>query len=143
MTIDIIEREITPEELAHMKRGFDEHGLEHGVQPDLQKRFTVVAMNKGSFIGCASGLTNYNWFYITDMYLDKNQRGRGLGAKLIERLERLVAQEGISKIYTWTTEYEAPAFYKKQGYTVFAEFENYYPNGYSRIGFKKTLNLKP
>lgn len=139
MTQEIIERDVTKEELARMKVGFEEHALEHGIPPYTQKRLGFVAMDDGRFVGCSSGLTDHNWFHLTDLWLEKDCRGQGLGKKLLRSLEGLVVSEGISRIYTWTAGYEAPEFYKSQGYEVFAEFEDYFPTGHSRVGLKKDL----
>jgi ribosomal protein S18 acetylase RimI-like enzyme len=137
--LKIIKREITQYELEVVKSGFEEHSLNHGVGLSEQKRLTVVAEKNDMFLGCASGLIDYNWFYITDLWLHHNFRKQGVGRLLIERLEQLVSLDNIDKIYTWTAGHEAPDFYKHMKYKLFAEFENYYPNGKSRFGFRKNL----
>jgi len=141
MPVLIIERDITKPELERMKAGFDEHALEHNIQPHEAIRYGYAAMNNENFIGCISGLTDYNWFHITDLWLEKEYRNQGLGKTLIEKLEARVLKAGIDKIYTWTAGYQAPPFYKKQGYEVFCELENYFPTGDSRVGLRKTLRV--
>ena len=44
-------------------------------------------------------------------------------------------------VLPWTAGYEAAPFYQKQGYTIFCEFEDYYPTGHSRIGLRKHLSI--
>jgi GNAT superfamily N-acetyltransferase len=149
--ITLLERDMTPAELARMNQGFDEHALANGAAVQSSQRFGFVALDDSApggaaFIGCASGLAYKNgeafsgWFYLTDLYVEKAYRRQGIGARLLRALEDLVQAQGVSKIYTWTAGYEGPAFYQQQGYTVFTEQENWYSNGHSRIGLRKNLH---
>ena len=135
----LIEREATQVELAHMHEGFKEYQAEQGNSSPEQRRHTFVAMDGECFIGCASGLTDNKWFYLSDLWIEKAYRRQGLGKALLEKLERRISQDGILNIYTWTAEFEAPLFYQKQGYTIFVNLENYFATGHSRIGLRKTL----
>ena len=137
---------MTGAEFARMKAGFDEHGSEHGNPKETSERFGFVAMEGERFVGTSSGLaycrtTGYSdWFYITDLFVDKAFRGQGHGAELLQELEQKVASLGIGHCWTWTAGYEAPGFYKKQGYEVFCEMDNWYSSGHSRVGLRKTLS---
>ncbi len=139
--INFIEREMTAEELAQMNAGFDQHATEHGNPPVPSKRYGFVVMDGETFIGCASGLTNdnYQWFYLTDLFIKKDYRGQGLGTEILNKLEERLVEVGIKNIWTWTAGYEAPGFYKSQGYTVFAEMKNWYVSGHARVGLWKKL----
>jgi N-acetylglutamate synthase-like GNAT family acetyltransferase len=143
MSIQVLERDMTKPELNRMNAGFVEHGLEYGIQPFTQVRYGFVAVEGDKFIGCVSGLTSSeSWFYLTDLWLEKEYRRRGLGAELLRKMEDKITEVGIRKIYTWTTGYEAPSFYKKQGYEIFCELESFFSTGHSRVGFRKTLQKK-
>lgn len=143
--IQISNREMTPAEFARMKAGFDEHTIDNGVLVQEADRFTYVAVAEDHFIGCASGLAYKNgrtysgWFYLTDLFVEKPYRRTGLGASLLAQLEQHIVAAGIKQIWTWTAGYEAPGFYKKQGYSVFTEMEAWYSDGSSRVGLKKHL----
>lgn len=143
--IEILERDITPSELERMKTGFDENTIEMGVIPQSDQRFGYVAMDGEKFIGCASGLACKNgdqfngWCYLSDLFVEKEYRSQGIGANLLHRLERKLLEHGVDKVFTWTAGYEAHKFYIKQGYEIFAELENWYSNGDSRIGLRKQL----
>ena len=146
--IKVLNREMTPEELKRMYRGFDEHTIENGVIVQSSDRFSYTAEKDGQFIGCSSGLAYKNgqaysgWFYLTDLFVEKAYRHQGLGAKLLGDLEAKIGSLGVEHIWTWTAGYEAPAFYKKQGYDIFAQMENWYSDGSSRVGFRKKLSKK-
>jgi len=148
-SISITEREMTETEFARMKRGFDQHTMEHGNPVQAAERFGFVVMDGEQFVGCSSGLAyahdkEYNnWFFITDLFIECPYRKQGLGAAVLRKLEETVAALGIKNIWTWTAGYEAPEFYKKQGYKVFCELEDWYASGHSRIGLRKALVRKP
>ncbi|MBN1873519.1 MAG: GNAT family N-acetyltransferase [Anaerolineae bacterium] len=143
--IHLLEREMTPVELEQMNAGFDENAAEHGVAIQSSERFGFIALDGERFIGCSSGLaykngTTYSgWFYLTDLFVDKAYRSQGVGAQLLKALENKLLACGIFKIWTWTAGYEAPEFYKKQGYSIFTEMEGWYSNGASRVGLRKVI----
>jgi GNAT superfamily N-acetyltransferase len=143
--ISIVEREMTPAELERMNAGFDENTTDNGVAIQSSERMGFVALDGDDFIGCVSGLAYKNgdvysgWFYLTDLFVEKAYREQGLGVKLLKALENKILAYGIDKIWTWTAGYEGPGFYNKQGYTVFAEMENWYSTSHSRVGVRKEL----
>ena len=138
-TISIVEREMTESEFARMNAGFDEHTLKNGNPIEQSERHGFVVLLDTRWIGCASGLAYLNWFFLTDLFIEKDYRGQGLGAAVLGKLERRAVALGKKNIYTWTAGYEAPGFYMRQGYEVFVELENWYPSGHSRVGLRKTL----
>ena len=146
--INIVERDMTPSELERMNKGFEENAIDNGVIPQGDQRFGYVAMDDGRFIGCVSGLAYKNgdkfngWCYLTDLFVEKEYRHQGIGANLLRELERKLIQIGVDKIWTWTTGYEAPEFYVKQGYEIFMELENWYSTGASQVGLRKKLTAK-
>jgi len=97
------------------------------------------------FIGCSSGLAYKNgevyngWFNLTDLFVEKPYRRQGIGATLLRDLEERVAQVGVTKMLTYTAGFEAPGFYKKQGYEVIYEQEMWYATGDSRFALRKDL----
>jgi GNAT superfamily N-acetyltransferase len=142
------EREMTDAEFTRMQAGFDEHTLEQHNPLEISERFGfVVTDSNGNFIGCSSGLAYQqmpsgvysNYFYLSDLFVEKPYRGQGIGVRLLRALEERITPLGITHIWTWTAGYEAPSFYKKQGYEVFTEMENWYASGHSRVGLKKSL----
>jgi GNAT superfamily N-acetyltransferase len=143
--ISIVEREMTETEFARMNSGFDEHTIEHGNPIETSERFGFVVMDGEMFVGCSSGLAYRNdngysnWFFITDLFIERTYRKQGLGAAALRKLEERVRTLSIKNIWTWTAAYEAPGFYKKQGYEVFCELEDWYSSGHSRVGLRKAL----
>ena len=83
-TIRFFERDVTDAELAQINAGFDEHTIEYGNPIEIQERYSVVVMDGETFVGSASGLAYKgngaynNWFYLSDLFIQKSYRGRGL-----------------------------------------------------------------
>jgi len=141
MRVDIMERDLGASELARINDGFAEYSAEHGVPFRAQKRLGFVATDGERFVGTATGLTDHDWFRLTDMWIERPYRRQGTGRDLLARLEERVRREGLTRIYTWTAEYEAPIFYRKLGYEVFGVLEGFYATGHDRIGLRKVLTV--
>ena len=141
--ISILNRGMTPEELTRVNLGFDELSLEEGVELESSDRFSFVALQENTFIGCASGLANKNgenysgWFYLTDLFVEKEYRNYGLGTKLLKAIEQYAVTAGIKHFWLWTSGDKALRFYKRHGYMKFTEMENWYSDGSSRVGLRK------
>ncbi len=138
-------REMTDAEYKRELAAFDEHGLEFGIPKEKEERFGFVATEDGKYIGSSSGLARKDdngyrdYFYLTDLLVEKEYRRHGYGKKLLELLEAKIKSLGIRYIWTWTAEYEGEKFYLKNGYEVFARFEKFYPSGHSRVGVMKKI----
>ena len=141
--VRFIEREITDTELHLQDAHFREASIAQGNPPKPSQRCSFVALEEGNFIGCACGSTNgfsdKHWFYLEELFFEKVYRKQGLGAEILKKLEEKAAALGVESIYTWTAGYEAPEFYKRQGYEVFCETKNWYLSGHSRVGLRKAL----
>ena len=143
--ITILAREMSESELQIMNNGFDLFAKQHGDQAAIKERYTYVALHNDKFIGCSSGLVQKfegkysSWFYLTDMYVDEAYRKQGIGRKLLVELESQLISLGVKKFYTWTKSYEGPSFYKKLGYEVFVDLEDFFYNNGGHIGLLKRL----
>lgn len=145
MTVVFDFRDMTDDEYKRELVAFDEHGLEFRIPSEKSERFSFVATDDGKYVGSSSGLAQKysedycNYFYLSDLLVEKEYRGNGYGKKLLSLLERKIKSLGISHIWTWTADYEAASFYNKQGYETFVRFEKYYPTGHARVGLIKKL----
>jgi N-acetylglutamate synthase-like GNAT family acetyltransferase len=143
--ITLVEREMTEAEFIRMNAGFEEHSMEHGNPVRPSQRYTFVAMDGELFVGCASGLTNDNgqWLILTNLFIEQPYREQGVGATVLAKLEKKAAALGVRNMWRWTAAYEAPEFYKRQGYEILAELENWYPSGHSQVGLHKAMEPYP
>jgi len=138
--VKINDRDITQKELQEIYADFKNIEIQDGIRQSEQVRYQYVAEENDNVIGFASGLTNHKWFYLTDLWVREDYRRQGLGTKLLLMLENKIKSAGIEHIWTWTTGIVNPAFYKKQGYEVFAIFEDFSgKKGFHQTGFRKDL----
>ena len=137
-----IDREITKEELKSIYDDFKDIEIQDGLPQIESIRYNVVVEENNNVIGFASGLTNYTkWFYLSDLWVHKDYRRQGIGAKSLRMLEDKIRSAGIKHIYTWTTGFINPKFYESQGYTIFTVFEDFCGvEGYHKTGFRKDLS---
>jgi len=141
--ISIINRGMTAEEIKRMNVGFDELTIEEGLELEGSDKFSFVALEGNTFIGGVSGKAykngeNYSgWFFLTDLFVEKEYRSKGLGTQLLKSIEEHAVSVGIKYIWLWTSGDKALRFYKRQDYKKFTEMENWYSDGSSRVGLRK------
>jgi GNAT superfamily N-acetyltransferase len=83
---------------------------------------------------------HWNYLFISAVFVDQTQRGKGNGRELLAKAEHLARQERCAAIYLDTFDFQAPAFYEKSGFKVFGVLENY-PQGHQRYFMVKSLQL--
>jgi predicted N-acetyltransferase YhbS len=145
--IRILNRKLTADETQRVNSGFDALSLEEGVELESTERISFVALNNNSFIGCATGQAHKNgaeysgWFYLTDLFVEKEFRDMGLGSNLLKQLEVRLKTLGIQNVWLWTSGQSTLRFYDRHGYIPFTEMENWYSDGSSRVGLRKSIVL--
>ncbi|MFJ9639955.1 GNAT family N-acetyltransferase [Streptomyces sp. NPDC101178] len=81
--------------------------------------------------GLAGGLTGRTWAYwlhVELLWVDARHRSAGLGSQLLAEAERVARTERActrSRLETW--DFQAPDFYRKQGYEEIGRVEDYPP----------------
>jgi ribosomal protein S18 acetylase RimI-like enzyme len=78
------------------------------------------------------------WFEISMIWVDERSCHAGLGRQLMERAEREACQRGCHYARVTTSDFQAPAFYEKLGYTLYGTLENC-PPGETALYFWKKL----
>ncbi|TPQ17665.1 GNAT family N-acetyltransferase [Streptomyces sporangiiformans] len=90
----------------------------------------------------AGGLVGHtwtSWLHVTYLWVDERHQGLGVGGRLLAEAERLAAAERgchNSRVETW--DFQAPEFYKKQGYEVVCVIPDY-PPGITEYTLTKRL----
>jgi N-acetylglutamate synthase-like GNAT family acetyltransferase len=108
-----------------------------------EKNYTQIAFflrnEDGLIVGGVNGsYSTFGWLYVNALWIGEGLRGQGYGNQLMDRIESEAIMHGCSKAFLNTMSYQAPEFYKKRGYFVFAELEDF-PLPHSRIFLRKTL----
>ena len=79
------------------------------------------------------------WAFVKLFWISEPLRGKGHGAKLLSSAEDYARKNGSTKIMLDTFSFQAPQFYKKQGYTAISRIDGYPQENISRIWFTKAF----
>jgi GNAT superfamily N-acetyltransferase len=88
------------------------------------ERATFIADDDGRWVGMASGVAHHpdgedHSPMLIGMFVDPSQRGRGVGAALVERVTTWVRSLGPARLFLWATATNRPAIalYERCGFT--------------------------
>jgi GNAT superfamily N-acetyltransferase len=94
----------------------------------------------GELAGGLVGHTWTSWLHVALLWVDERHRGTGLGGRLLAEAERIAREERgcrAARLETW--DFQAPEFYKKQGYEVVCVIPDY-PPGITEYTLTKRLS---
>ncbi|MGW3648161.1 GNAT family N-acetyltransferase [Streptomyces sp. NPDC000878] len=94
---------------------------------------------KGELAGGVVGHTWTTWLHVTYLWVDTPHRGSGLGSRLLAEAEHKAHEERActhARLETW--DFQAPDFYRKQGYEVVCVIPDY-PPGVTEYTLTKRL----
>lgn len=119
--------------------GLKRYNRQQTERPYDRRDLIVTAKDEsGTLLGGLVGYTNWDWLYVDLLWADDGQRHAGLGSRLMRAAEEEAVRRGCrwSRLYTY--DFQAPGFYRKLGYEVWAELEGY-PPGHTQIWLRKAL----
>jgi GNAT superfamily N-acetyltransferase len=89
-------------------------------------------------MGGAYGWTFLGTCYIRYLFVPADLRGKGYGARLMQAVEKEAAARECIQILLHTYEFQAPAFYRKLGFTAVSTVDDFLP-GHRRFTMLKRL----
>ena len=92
----------------------------------------------GAIRGGVTGGVWGGWLHVVALWVDEDLRGRGLGRDLLLAAEAEARSAGARASFLETHTFQAPGLYRRLGYEVIAEIEDY-PPGESQLVMRKTL----
>jgi GNAT superfamily N-acetyltransferase len=98
----------------------------------------VVKNDQDEILGGVIGTTYWDWLSVELMWLREDLRGQGLGQQLLHMAEDEARRRGAKQAFLDTFSFQAPGFYKKNGYKVFGQLSNF-PQGHQRYFMTKKL----
>ncbi|GAB2523826.1 GNAT family N-acetyltransferase [Microbulbifer agarilyticus] len=136
-----ISKELNPtvSELNILSDGIAEFTEKH-IGPENRQELTFFARDiEDKVVGGVKGsYGNYGWLWIDTLWVSSSVRGKGLGAKLLSAIESEARESGCRFSYLNTFSFSAAEFYKKYGYRVYAELDDF-PERHSVLCLKKKL----
>src|SRR5262245_24600185 len=72
-----------------------------------------------------------DWLHVTALWVAEGLRRQGYGKALLARAEQFARERGCQAVHLDTFSFQAPAFYQKLGYEVFATLDDF-PTGHTR-----------
>jgi GNAT superfamily N-acetyltransferase len=98
----------------------------------------IARDGEGQIVAGLLGDLYFNWLYIAILWVREDQRGRGVGSRLMALAEAYATSQGRSHVHVDTFDFQAPDFYRRLGYELHGELGPY-GDGHSRYYFKKAL----
>jgi ribosomal protein S18 acetylase RimI-like enzyme len=116
--------------------GLMAYNSEHAHAPYKAK--TIAAFRQGMFIG---GIF-FRWYKqhaaIQKLWVGENNRKQGVGNRLLAAAEKELHRQGCRRIIVDTISFQAPDFYRRNGYQLIATVPDYLENA-ERAYFAKNL----
>ncbi|MCJ1909689.1 GNAT family N-acetyltransferase [Planococcus ruber] len=98
----------------------------------------IARSDNGEIIGGITGTGFWQHMHIDFLWVDESVRGQRIAEQLMKQMEEYARQAGCRLMVVDTFSFQAPGFYKKQGFTQFGVLEDH-PAGHSHHYFEKRL----
>jgi GNAT superfamily N-acetyltransferase len=105
---------------------------------DWRALAVLIQDEAGAVMGGLWGKTSYGWLFTELLFVPETLRGGGLGAEILARAEAEARRRGCRGAWLDTFEFQARGFYERQGYSLFAQLDDY-PPGFARYFLRKAL----
>ena len=89
------------------------------------------------FIGAISGEVFWGWLYIDLLWVHEDWRKQGVGSELMRHIEERGDDFDVIGYHLGTTSFQALDFYRKCGYEVWGQLENFPPGFRSYSLYKR------
>jgi GNAT superfamily N-acetyltransferase len=106
--------------------------------PEKHRKLVVVALEGDELIGGLVGHTHWNWLFVSHLWVTDEQRGAGIGTRLMRMAEHEGADRGAEHAHVDTYDFQALSFYERIGYSQFGVLRDY-PPGHSRHFLQRDL----
>ncbi|WP_161492433.1 GNAT family N-acetyltransferase [Brucella pituitosa] len=79
----------------------------------------------------------FDWTYIEILFVPERLRGQGFATQLLKQAEAIAVSKGSVGMWLETFDFQAPDFYLKNGYEIFATLGDYPKGSNRRFLFKR------
>nr|WP_289368231.1 GNAT family N-acetyltransferase [Pantoea stewartii] len=109
-----------------------------GISDRKPLNILIRSTTTGKVIGGIQGRSSLGLLFLDLFYLPLELRRCGVGTELLKKFEAEGIKRGCKAAFLYTISFQAPDFYKKNGWEEFGRIECL-PEGTSRIFMKKNL----
>ncbi len=99
--------------------------------------FSLILREAGRIVAGGRGNVYLGALEVRGLWVDDLLRGQGVGSALLHAIESEARRRGATKAMLYTYSWQAEAFYRRQGYEIYARFD--FPHGHYRIDMQKPL----
>jgi len=99
---------------------------------------TIIRQPDGALAGGLFAFISYGWCVVELLWVDEQYRGNDLATNMMNHVEQYALNKGITRFKLETGSFQALDFYKKLGYEVYAQLEDY-PIGHTNYYCRKLL----
>ncbi|GIP39330.1 N-acetyltransferase [Paenibacillus sp. J31TS4] len=129
------------EESQYIRRRLIEFNAMHVPDP-LSSRYEEINLaikdEDGRIVGGILAVLCWDWIEVDILWIEESLRGMGYGSRLLTQVEEIAKEKGCTFIKLNTFSFQAPDFYRKNGYTEVAVLEEA-PLGSKHYYFKKAV----
>jgi ribosomal protein S18 acetylase RimI-like enzyme len=94
-------------------------------QDEEYKKFIIVVKKNQQIIGGGIAYSSLYYIgYIDTLWVDEKFRNQSIGTKILSLLESKLREYGCELCHLDTFNFQAPVFYKKNGYEIFGELHH-------------------
>ena len=134
------ERDLSPEMISELEDRIHKYNVASTAHTDGQLLAALLRDAEGALTGGIYGHTWSGWLDIRVLWIREDQRGRGLGGRLLAAAETEAIARGCHTAILETHSFQAPDFYQHRGFTIYATLEGY-PSGHSKHFLKSRCLL--
>jgi ribosomal protein S18 acetylase RimI-like enzyme len=114
------EPEAGPEEVAVVRDGLHRFNFDATGFRDVHTVTLFVRDHRGTITGGLLGYVWGGWLHITELWVSEEYRRDGLGRQLLATAESEAVSFGARGAFLSTFDFQAPEFYRRCGYEVYA-----------------------
>jgi GNAT superfamily N-acetyltransferase len=134
----ILGDEPSPDDLQLLNDQINEHNMMRTGRRDYRPVSVFLRDERGSLVAGLHGFTWAGWLEIKLVWVREDQRGQGLGRRMLAAAEAEARERGCRHVWLDSYTFQAPEFYRHFGYEVFGSLADY-PPPHDRVFLTKTL----
>ncbi|WP_099157086.1 GNAT family N-acetyltransferase [Virgibacillus ndiopensis] len=127
----------------YIRKKVIEHNMDQlpdGLKTPNEDISFVLKDDEGAIVGGITGNMFWHHMHVDFIWVDKSVREEGYGSILLKKLEDYAKYNGCRFIYLDTFSFQAPEFYKRNGYEIFGIIEDH-PKGFNQYFLQKRFEI--